>query len=298
MRTIAMVNQKGGCGKTTSAVNTAVAFAELGRRVLLIDFDPQGHATIGLGYEPDSFNHTAYDLLVGGPDRFRNVVVHTDVDGLDLIPCNILLASAELELGGVPGKELLLSRALQDVWGYYDLCVVDCPPSLGVLTLNVLVMSTDVVVPVQVHYYALEGLKRLLETIRLIRGRFHPHSMENIGLLLTFVEERRTYSRQIQQQMREIFGDLVFDIVIHRDTRLVEAPGAGQSVLTYAPRCIAASDYRALAREILGETVETPEAPLPSRIRQGTQKLLVDLFDGVWIPKRARSYDPGTIEST
>jgi len=298
MRTIAMVNQKGGCGKTTSAVNTAVAFAELGRRVLLIDFDPQGHATIGLGYEPDSFDHTAYDLLVSGPERFRNVVVHTDVDGLDLVPCNILLASAELELGGVPGKELLLSRALQDVRGYYDLCVVDCPPSLGVLTLNVLVMSTDVVVPVQVHYYALEGLKRLLETIRLIRGRFHPHSMENIGLLLTFVEERRTYSRQIQQQMREIFGDLVFDIVIHRDTRLVEAPGAGQSVLTYAPRSIAAADYRALACEILGEAVEAPEVPLPSRIRQGTQKLLVDLFDGVWIPKRARSYDPGTIEST
>ncbi len=299
MRTIAMVNQKGGCGKTTSAVNTAVAFAELGKRVLLIDFDPQGHVSIGLGYDPDSFEHTAYDLLVGGRDRIHNVVVHTEIDRLDLVPCNVLLASAELELGGVPGKELLLSRALRDVRDKYDLCVIDCPPSLGVLTLNVLVTSTDVVVPVQVHYYALEGLKRLLETIRLIRGRFHPHSMENIGLLLTFVEERRTYSRQIQQQMRDIFGDLVYDIVIHRDTRLAEAPGAGQSVLTYAPRSVAATDYRALACEILGEEVATvEEMALPARIRQRTQKLLVDLFDGIWIPKRARSYDPGIIEST
>lgn len=298
MRTIAMVNQKGGCGKTTTSVNTAVACAELGRRVLLIDFDPQGHATIGLGYDPDSFHHTAYDLLVGPVGRFRNTLVHTDIDGLDLVPCNVLLASAELELAGVPGKELLLGRALSDAREDYDLCVIDCPPSLGILTLNALVTSTDVIVPVQVHYYALEGLKRLLETVRVIRGRFHPHSMENIGLLLTFVEERRTYSRQIQQQMRDIFGDLVFDIVIHRDSHLAESPGAGQSVLTYAPRCKGAGDYRALAREVLGEVAGPSEVKLPTRIRQSTQKLLVNLFDGVWIPRRARSYDPGTIEST
>ena len=146
----------------------------------------------------------------------------------------------------MPGKELLLGRGLREARQMYDVCVIDCPPSLGVLTLNALVASTDIIVPVQVHYYALEGLKRLLETIRIIRDRFHPYSMENISLLLTFVEERRTFSRQIQQQMRDIFGDLVFDTVVHRDVRLAEAPSAGESVLTYAARCRGARDYRAL----------------------------------------------------
>jgi chromosome partitioning protein len=297
MRTIAMVNQKGGCGKSTTAINAAAALAELGRRVLLIDLDPQAHATIGLGCDPDSFNHTIYELLADENQVLSNVVVRTEAKGLDLAPCNVLLASAELELGNLPGKELLLARGLRDARNAYDLCVIDCPPSLGVLTLNALVASTDIVVPVQVHYYALEGLKRLLETIRIIRDRFHPYSMENISLLLTFVEERRTFSRQIQQQLRDIFGDLVFDTVVHRDVRLAESPSAGESVLTYAPRCRGASDYRALASEILTGTPKLQE-PAESRIRRGIQKRLSSIFEGVWIPKRARRANPGTIEST
>jgi len=297
MRTIAMVNQKGGCGKSTTAINAAAALAELGRRVLLIDLDPQAHATIGLGCDPDSFNHTIYELLADKDQVLSNVVVRTETKGLDLAPCNVLLASAELELGNLPGKELLLARGLRDARNAYDLCVIDCPPSLGVLTLNALVASTDIVVPVQVHYYALEGLKRLLETIRIIRDRFHPYSMENISLLLTFVEERRTFSRQIQQQLRDIFGDLVFDTVVHRDVRLAESPSAGESVLTYAPRCRGASDYRALASEILTGTPKLQE-PAESRVRRGIQKRLSSIFEGVWIPKRARRANPGTIEST
>ena len=298
MRTIAMVNQKGGCGKTTTAINTAAAFAAQGQRVLLIDLDPQAHATIGLGYDPDTFDRTIYDLLAGSEQNLYAMVVHTQSKGLDLLPCNVLLASVEIELGAIPGKELLLGRGIDAARRDYDFCVIDCPPSLGILTLNALVASTDIVVPVQVHYYALEGLKRLLETIRVIRGRFHPYSMENISLLLTFVEERRTFSRQIQQQMRDIFGDLVFDTVVHRDVRLAESPSAGEPILTYAPYSRGAADYNALACEILSGTARVEEPCAGATVRRGIQKHLVSLFDGVWIPKRAPSCRPGIIEST
>lgn len=297
MRTIAMVNQKGGCGKTTTAINTAAALAERGKRVLLLDLDPQAHATIGLGYDPESFHHTVYDVLRSGNGTLPSVTVHTNIEGLDLAPCNVLLASAEMELGKMSDRQLLLSNGLRSARDLYDLCIIDCPPSLGVLTFNALVASTEVLVPVQVHYYALEGLKRLLETVRIIRERFHPESMERMGLLLTFIEERSTFSRQIQQEMRELFGDLVYDSVIHRNTRLAESPSAGESVLTYAPHSRGAADYRALACELLGETPKAPEA-LSEGLRRGIQKHLVSLFDGVWIPKAAHSYDSGSIEST
>jgi chromosome partitioning protein len=284
MRTIAIINQKGGCGKTTTAINVAAAFAQAGKRVLLIDLDPQAHATLGLGRDPDSFHSTVYDVLVH-PDRFLSeAIVRTDVVSLDLVPCNVLLASAEVELAGAPGKELLLGRAFRNVRDAYDLCVIDCPPSLGVLTLNALVCSTDIIVPVQVHYYALEGLKRLLETIRIIRDRFHPFSAENISLLLTFVEERTTFSRQIQQQMRNKFGGLVFDTVIHRNVRLAEAPSAGMPVLTYAPHSRGALDFRTLASEILNGTTNASGEPLAEGIRRGIQKQVDAIFDGVWMP--------------
>jgi chromosome partitioning protein len=297
MRTIAMVNQKGGCGKTTSAINAAAAFAELGKRVLLVDLDPQSHATIGLGQDPNAFDRTIYDILTKPGVRLSDVIVPTEMPGLALVPCNVLLASAELELAGTPGKELLLGRAFQAVREEYELCVIDCPPSLGILTLNALVTSTDIVVPVQVHYYALEGLKRLLETVRIIRQRFHPYSVENISLLLTFVEERTTFSRQIQQQMREVFGELVFDTVIHRNVRLAEAPSAGASVLTYASQSKGAADYRALAAEIL-RTAPRAQEPAVERMRRGIQKHLTAIFDGVWIPKRPPAAPAGPAAGT
>lgn len=285
MRTIAIINQKGGCGKTTTAINVAAAFAQSEKRVLLIDLDPQAHATIGLGSDPDSFHRTVYDAFVH-PDRpLSDAIVRTDVVRLDLVPCNVLLASVEVELAGVPGKELLLGRALRSARDSYDLCVIDCPPSLGILTLNALVSSTDIIVPVQVHYYALEGLKRLLETIRIIRDRFHPFSAENINLLLTFVDERTTFSRQIQQQMRNKFGGLVFDTVIHRNVRLAEAPSAGMPVLTYAPHSRGALDFRTLASEILNGASKPLGEPVAEGIRRGIQKQVDAIFDGVWIPK-------------
>ena len=303
MKTIAVINQKGGCGKTTTAINAAAALAEAGKRILLIDLDPQAHATIGLGQDPDGFDRTVYDALTRPDVQMSDVAIRTGIDRLDLAPSNVLLASAEVELGAMSGKELLLARAFRSVRDAYDFCVIDCPPALGILTLNALVASTDIIVPVQVHYYALEGLRRLLDTVAIIRERFYPCPVENVGLLLTFVEDRTTFSRQVQQQLREIFGNLVFDTVIQRSVRLAESPSAGEPILRYAPHSRAAADYRALAAEIL-QTVPVVRPPAEDRIRRGIQKQLSAIFEGVWIPKRRRSHKairaipPFSFEST
>jgi len=251
MRTIAIANQKGGCGKTTTAVNLAAALAEKGNRILIVDLDPQGHATIGLGYDPDTLDKTVYRALTKPRIAISTVIIGTNVERLDLAPSNILLSGAELELSGVAGRHLVLGEQLRMVSGEYDICVIDCPPSLGLLTLNALVASTDVIVPVQVSYYAMEGLKQLLETANIVRVHFHPCCVRILGLLLTFVEGRTLLSRQIQQQMREFFGDLVFETVIHRNVRLAEAPSAGESILTYGPENRGAAEYLALAEEII-----------------------------------------------
>lgn len=250
MKTIAVVNQKGGCGKTTSAVNLAVAFARMGRRVLLVDLDPQGHSTMGVGFDPDGFEETVYDGLIDRRVPLKRVAVCSGVDGLDLLPSNVCLAGAELQLQGVLGKELILGEWLRTVADAYDLCLIDCPPALGLLMLNALVASTDVLIPVQVHFFAFEGLKRLLETVRLLKARFHPCAARTLGLLLTFVEDRPRYTRKIQLQLHELFGDLVFETVIHKTVRLVEAPDAGQSIFTFAPDSKAAYEYARLAEEV------------------------------------------------
>jgi chromosome partitioning protein len=253
MRTIAIANQKGGCGKTTTSVNLAAGLARKGQRVLVIDLDPQAHTTLGFGRNPDRLSGTIYHALTLTDNRngLSNIIVDTNVELLDLAPSNILLAGAELELTLVFGREFVLSEQLNTVKDKYDVCVIDCPPSLGLLTLNALVASTDVIVPVQVHYYAMEGLKQLLQTVNIIRERFHPCDVKILGLLLTFVDSRTSLSKQIQQQMREYFGNLVFDTVIHRTVKLAEAPSAGESVLTYAPSSKGAAEYKALVEEII-----------------------------------------------
>ncbi len=251
MKTIAVVNQKGGCGKTTTAVNLSVAFAESRQRVLLVDLDPQGHATIGVGRDPDEFETTIYDTLVSPQIPVSAGITPTDHEWLDLAPANVGLAGAEMQLRGAAGRELILGEQLRQVSDHYDMCIIDCAPTLGLLMLNALVASTDVIIPVQVHFYAFEGLKRLLETIRLLKARFHPCSARTLGLLLTFVEDRPLYTRKIQLRLRELFGDLVFETVIHKTVRLVEAPDSGESIFTFAPDSKAAREYRALADEIL-----------------------------------------------
>jgi chromosome partitioning protein len=277
MRTIAIANQKGGCGKTTTAVNLAAAFAEKGKRTLIIDLDPQGHATLGLGHNPETLDKTIYHALTNAQIPLFRVIVSTNIDGLNLAPSNILLsgADADLELANVLEKELVLSEQLRTISNEYEMCVIDCPPSVGSLTLNALVASTSVVVPVQVNYYAMEGLKQLFDTANIIRVHFYPCNVKFLGLLLTFVEDRIIFSRQIQQQMREFFGDLVFNTVIHRNVRIAEAPSTGQSILAYAPESRGAAEYRALAEEIINGK------PLAEQISTGSA--LVEEIDNVRI---------------
>jgi chromosome partitioning protein len=251
MRTIVVANHKGGCGKTTTAINLATAFATGGKRVLLVDLDPQAHATLGLGFDPDNFDRSIYDVIGSARVSVSSVVVGTNIEWLHLLPSNVRLASAEQMLHGLLGKELILGEQLRMVGDNYDFCVIDCGPSLGLLMINALVAGTDVIVPVQAHYFVFDGLKRLLETVRILRERLHPCSVRVLGVLLTFVEDRGNYTKQVQHQLRESFGDLVFDTVIHKAVRLIESPSAGQSVLTYAPASRPAEEYKALAGEVL-----------------------------------------------
>ncbi len=251
MRVIAIANQKGGCGKTTTTVNLAAAFAQKGHRVLAVDLDPQGHTTIGLGRDPESFEKTIYDAIVNPDVPIASIIVPSKTPNIDIAPSNVLLSGSELDLGAVAGREFMLSEQFKTVQDRYDVCVIDCPPSLGILTLNALIASTDLIVPVQVHYYAMEGLKQLFETCEIIQDHFHPCTVKITGLLLTFVEDRLLFTRQISQQMREFFGELVFDTVIHRNIRLAEAPSSGESVLSYAPESRGAKEYLTLVDEIL-----------------------------------------------
>jgi len=266
MRTIAIANQKGGCGKTTTAINLAAAFALQEHRVLLIDLDPQAHATLGYGYEPDRLEKTIYHVIAGtqaagglGKVRLSDIIVSTNVPGLDLAPSNVLLSGVEFELATRYGREYVLRREVERVSESYDICVIDCSPSLSLLTLNALVAGTDVIVPVQTQYYALEGLKQLLETVEIVKARFN-ENLKVLRVLLTFVETRTALGKEVQRQMREFFGDLIFDTVIHQTVRLAEAPSAGKPIFTYAPGNRSAAEYRALAEEILESRIWDTEA--------------------------------------
>ncbi len=258
MKVIVVANQKGGCGKTTTAINTAAALAMQGQRVLLVDLDSQGHSTLGLGFEPNSFERTVYHCLSDPHITFNDIAVETGVPDCCWLPPISCWGGRAGFTESAPGRELILGEKLRMVGVGYDYCVIDCAPPLTLLMVNALVAGDYVIVTVQAHFFALDGLKRLLETIKITCRRFHPCGVRTLGLVLTFVEDRTKLSRQVQKQMRDYFGALVMRSVIHRSVRLAEAPSAGQSILTYAPESKGAQEYEALAREIV-ERIEILE---------------------------------------
>lgn len=252
MKILAITNQKGGCGKTTTAVNLAAALAEQGYRTLLIDLDPQGHATLGFGLQPDTLEQTIYDAIVNPQVLLGRILRPTQIPELMVAPSNVLLSGAESQLIRMYDREYILRERLAEVAPQFEYCIIDCSPSLSLLTLNAMVAAHALIIPVQTHYYALEGLRQVMETVDVIRERFHPE-LRVRGILLTLAERRTLLSRQVEEQMRDYFGNQVFQTVIHRSVRLAEAPSAGQSVITYAPDSNGALEYQSLAHELAHE---------------------------------------------
>lgn len=254
MRTIAITNLKGGCGKTTTSVNLAAALALKGYRTLLIDLDPQGHATLGFGIIPENLNRSIYDLIVNPKITLQNILVQTDIPKLWVAPSNVLLSGAEAALMKMPSREHVLMRRMQRYERYFDYCIIDCSPSLSLLTLNALDAATEVIIPVQTHYYSIEGLKQVMETLGIIQKRFNP-LLHIRGILLTLAEDGTVLCKDIERQMRDYFGELVLQTVIHRNIRLAEAPSAGESILTYDRMNSGAIEHMNLAEEICHEKI-------------------------------------------
>ena len=254
---IAVANQKGGVGKTTTAINLATALAASGWRVLLIDLDPQGNASTGLGVGHSQREFSSYELLTG-QSTLEQAVVSTRVPRLDLVPATVDLSGAEIELVEFEDRTHRLDKAIVDMPGRWDICLIDCPPSLGLLTINALVAAQSVLVPLQAEFFALEGLSQLLQTVERIRARFNPE-LSILGVALTMYDKRNNLSTQVADDVRACLGKVVFETVIPRNVRLSEAPSHGIPALIYDHRCSGSEAYMSLARELIGR-LPTPAA--------------------------------------
>lgn len=248
-RVISVSNQKGGVGKTTTAVNLSAFLAEMGKRVLLVDIDPQANAGYGLGINAEEMDTTIYEVLIGRIP-VRDAVFKTDIDNLYLVPSNIHLSGAQVDLLEMEGKEFILRKAIQPIRGEYDFIFIDCPPSLGILTLNGLAAADTVMIPLQCEYYALEGLSQLLRIISMVQEGLN-RGLKIEGVVLTMFDSRTNLSQQVVSDVKDFFKDKVFTSIIPRNVRLSEAPSFGKPIGKYDRHCAGSERYESLAEEVL-----------------------------------------------
>lgn len=248
-RTIVIANQKGGVGKTTTAINLSASLAEAEKKVLVIDIDPQGNTTSGLGIEKDEQENTIYELLLGECEIEECMIV-TEFDDLTIIPSNVNLAAAEIELVGIEEKEYILKKALDKVRDKYDFIIIDCPPSLSMLTINAMCAADTVLVPIQCEYYALEGLTQLIHTINLVKERLNPE-LEMEGVVFTMYDARTNLSLQVVENVKNNLNQEIYKTIIPRNVRLAEAPSHGMPVNKYDSKSTGAESYRLLAEEVI-----------------------------------------------
>ncbi len=258
-RVIAVANQKGGVGKTTSTINLGACLAEYGRRVLLVDFDPQGALSVGLGVHPHQLDRTIHNLLIGSGTKIDEVIIPTKVAGMDLLPSNIDLSAAEVQLVTEVGREQALGRAIRPALKDYDVVLVDCQPSLGLLTINALACADGVLIPLECEYFSLRGVALLIDTIDKVRDRLNP-DLAITGILATMYDPRTLHTREVRDRVLEAFGELVFDATINRTVRFPETTVAGEPITSWASNSVGAKAYRQLAREVIAREVVAREA--------------------------------------
>lgn len=254
-KAIAIFNQKGGVGKTTTNINLGACLALMGKKVLILDIDPQGNTTSGIGIKKKSLNYTVYDLLIQEDFNTSDAILHTNIKGLDIIPASVDLAGAEIELVQLEGREKRLRQAIEKVRGKYDFILIDCPPSLGLLTINSLTAVESVLIPIQCEFYALEGVSQLVSTIELVRKNLNPN-LQIEGVILSMFDGRTNLSVQVVQEVKRHFGSLVYSTVIPRNIRLAEAPSHGMAITEYDPKSKGAAAYREFAKEFLSREEE------------------------------------------
>ncbi|NPA35170.1 MAG: ParA family protein [Chlorobi bacterium] len=259
-KVIALANQKGGVGKTTTAINLGASLAVLEYKTLIVDADPQANTTTGLGFDLRNIQTHLYSLITSSMPP-QKAILKTPIEGLDLIPSHTDLVGAEVEFIDYENREKLLKRVIDEVRDNYDFVLIDCSPSLGLMTVNALTAADSVIIPIQCEYFALEGLGKLLETIRIIQTGLNP-DLHIEGILLTMYDKRLNLSKQVAEEIKKHFGEIVFDTVIHRNTRLAEAPSHGKPVIFYDASSKGAKDYLNLARELIQRNQLTPMAQM------------------------------------